>query len=44
MRLYDNELIDHATWCNALRYDEGDYRDHRLCRNAWLLCARMGVL
>ena len=32
--------IDHATWCNALRYECGDYDPlhHGLCRAAWMRC------
>lgn len=36
--LYDSNKIDHATWCNALRYIEGDYKDHKLCRIAYRRC------
>lgn len=36
---YDGD-IDHATWCNALRYIDGEYelRNHTLCRNAFKRC------
>lgn len=37
-QLYDANQINHAVWRNALRYLDGDYRDHRLCRLAWHVC------
>lgn len=39
--LYERDLIDHATWCNALRYLDGDYRNHNLCRTAFMRCMKL---
>ena len=38
---YEGE-IDHATFCNAVHYINGDYepRNHTLCRNAFKRCLR----
>lgn len=37
-RLYDTCQISHSTWCNALRYIDGDYQDHKLVRGSFLRC------
>jgi hypothetical protein len=33
--------INHAEWANALRYLDGNYRNHNLCRTSFL-CAMQG--
>lgn len=38
--LHGRGIIDHAKMCNALRYLDGNYTDHWLCRAAFLACAR----
>lgn len=40
MRLANDDLIDHATWCNALAYLSGDYKpiNHRLCQLSFFRC------